>query len=135
MALPCDLGSVLLDGRQYWFVAHLVARGSWWRGRVFAAMNAQFLGTWDVAPRGHPNDGRLDVFDVSATMTVRDRLAARRRLPTGTHVPHPAVDVTSSAAVQVAFDPPLSVWLDGTAMGPVRHASVRVEPDALTVIV
>src|SRR5690242_20804479 len=57
VALPCDIGSVLLDGRQHWFVAHLVARRSWWRGRIFAAMNAQFLGRLDVAPRGQPHDG------------------------------------------------------------------------------
>src|SRR6478609_7811972 len=34
-----DLGAVLVDGRLHWFVAHLVARKRWWRGRVFAAMN------------------------------------------------------------------------------------------------
>src|SRR5690606_16840800 len=29
----CDLGSVLVDGRIHWFVAHLIARRWWWRGR------------------------------------------------------------------------------------------------------
>jgi hypothetical protein len=135
VALPCDLGSVLLDGRQYWFVAHLVARRSWWRGRIFAAMNAQFVGRWDVAPRGHPNDGRLDVLDVSPAMGVGERLKARRRLVTGSHVPHPAIDVTRVAAVQETFAPALNVWIDGVAMGPVRNLSLRVEPDAVTVIV
>src|SRR5687767_3188704 len=51
--LPIDVASVLLDGRQFWFVAHLVARQGWWRGRLVALMNAEFLGTWDVAPRAH----------------------------------------------------------------------------------
>ncbi|OWY62933.1 hypothetical protein B7486_55775, partial [cyanobacterium TDX16] len=36
-----DLGSVSFDGEQHWFVAHLVARRSWWRGQVVVAMNAQ----------------------------------------------------------------------------------------------
>ena len=135
MALPCDIASVLLDGRQHWFVAHLVARRSWWHGRVYAAMNAQFVGRWDVAPRSHPNDGRLDVVDVAPAMRRRDRLAARRRLPTGTHVPHPAVRTERTAAAQVTFDPPLRVWLDGVDVGEVRNVSLRVEPDALTVIV
>ena len=89
--LPVDLGSVLLDGRQHWFVAHLVARRSWWRGRIVAAMNAEFLGDWDVAPRAHPDDGVLDLFDVAASMSLTDRLAARRRLPAGGHLPHPAI--------------------------------------------
>ncbi|HKA03240.1 MAG TPA: hypothetical protein VKD67_02895 [Acidimicrobiales bacterium] len=135
MALPCDIGSVLLDGRQHWFVAHLVARRSWWRGRVFVAMNAQYLGAWDVAPRSHPNDGRLDVLDVAAAMGVGERLKARRRLPTGTHLPHPAIDATRTAAVQATFQPPLRVWLDGTPVGDVRNLSLRVEPDALTIII
>jgi hypothetical protein len=135
VALPCDVGSVLLDGRQFWFVAHLVARRSWWRGRVLAVMNAQFVGRYDVAPRAHPNDGVLDVVEVGPSFGVRDRLAARRRLPTGTHVPHPGVVVRRVAAFQDEFDPPLRVWLDGVAVGAVRRISVRVEPDALIAIV
>lgn len=131
--LPADLGSVLLDGRQHWFVAHLVARRSWWRGRVVAAMNAQFLGPWDVAPRAHPNDGRLDLLDV--TMGTADRWKAWRRLPRGAHVPHPGIAERRLAAWQERFDPPLRVWLDGEPMGEVRHLSLRVEPDALTVVV
>lgn len=131
--LPADLGSVLLDGRQHWFVAHLVARRSWWRGRVVAAMNAQFLGRWDVAPRAHPNDGRLDLLDV--TMGPTDRWKAWRRLPRGAHVPHPGIAEHRVTAWQATFDPPLRVWLDGEPMGAVRHLSLRVEPDALTVVV
>ncbi|HJL83024.1 MAG TPA: hypothetical protein QGF43_03830, partial [Acidimicrobiales bacterium] len=35
-----DIGSVLLDGRIHWFVAHLVARRSWLIGRCWIAANA-----------------------------------------------------------------------------------------------
>ena len=135
MALPCDLGSVLLDGRQYWFVAHLVARRSWWRGRIVAAMNAQFLGRFDVAPRGHPNDGAVEMLDVAPLFGLVDRLRARRRLPTGTHVPHPDITVRRVRAQQETFDPPLHVGLDGVAVGEVHSLSVRVEPDALMIVV
>jgi len=131
LVAPVDLGSVLLDGRQHWFVAHLVARRSWWSGRVVAAMNAEFLGPWDVAPRSHPNDGRLDVLDVRASMSWRDRLAARSRLPTGAHLPHPDVETRRAPAVQVEFDRPTPVWLDGERVGEARRLSVRLEPDAL----
>jgi hypothetical protein len=134
VALPCDLGSVLLDGRQHWFVAHLVARRSWWRGRVYAAMNAQFLGRYDVAPRGHPNDGAVELVDVPPSFGVLDRVKARRRLPSGTHVPHPDITVRRVRAEQETFAPPLSVWLDGVPLGPVHHLSLRVEPDALTLL-
>jgi hypothetical protein len=135
VALPCDLGSVLLDGRQHWFASHLVARRSWWRGRVLVAMNAQFLGRFDVAPRGHPNDGRFEVLDVAPSFGLVDRVKAWRRLPTGTHVPHPQISVRRVQAEQDTLDPPLPVWLDGVAVGTVRQLSLRVEPDALTVII
>jgi hypothetical protein len=135
VALPCDLGSVLLDGRQHWFVAHLVARRSWWRGRIFAAMNAQFVGRYDVAPRGHPNDGAVELVDVDPSFGVLDRIKARRRLPTGTHVPHPDLTVRRVRSEQETFVPPLSVWLDGVALGAVHQLSLRIEPDALIVVV
>jgi diacylglycerol kinase family enzyme len=132
MRLPVDLGAALIDGRLHWFVAHLVARKRWWRGRVFAAMNAEYLGQWDVAPRSHPNDGLLDTFDV--TMSVGERLKARSRLATGTHVPHPGIKQRRVAAVQVDVGG-LDVWLDGELVGPAQSLSIRVEPDALTCVV
>jgi hypothetical protein len=133
--LPVDLGSVLLDGRQFWFVAHLVARRSWWRGRLVAAMNAEYLGAWDVAPRAHPGDGRLDVVDVDPRFGLGDRIKARRRLGHGGHVPHPRIAEHRVAAWHDTFRPPLDVWLDGVPMGRVTNLSLRVEPDALTVVV
>ncbi|MDQ2650166.1 MAG: hypothetical protein M3Z03_11515 [Actinomycetota bacterium] len=131
--MPVDLGSVLVDGRLHWFVAHLVARRRWWAGRVVAAMNAQYLGLWDVAPRGHPNDGRLEVLDGS--LPLGQRLEARKRLRTGTHVPHPAIEQHRVAAHQVAFDAPTPIYLDGERIGEARNLSIRVEPDALRCVV
>lgn len=133
MRLPIDLASVLVDGRQFWFLAHLVARRSWWRGRVVAIMNAQWIGRWDVAPRSHPDDGLLDVFDGDPALDVR--LEARRRLPTGTHVPHPAISERRVPAVQVSLDRPTPIWLDGEKVATGRNLVVRVEPDALTCVV
>ena len=133
MTLPVDLGSVLLDGRQHWFVAHLVVRRSWWRGRVVAVMNAQWIGRWDVAPKGHPNDGRLDVLD--GDLGFDDRLKLRSRLATGTHVPHPGIAVSRVAALQLELDAPAPVWLDGERVGSARTLSIRTEPDALTCVV
>ena len=133
VVLPVDLGAVLVDGRLHWFVAHLVARRGWWRGRVVAVMNAQHLGAWDVAPRGHPNDGRLDVLD--GDLPLGQRLEARRRLRTGTHVPHPGIDERHVTALQLELAPGTKVWLDGELLGPARNLSVRVEPDALRCVV
>jgi YegS C-terminal NAD kinase beta sandwich-like domain len=135
MRLPVDLGAVLLDGRLHWFVSHLVARRSWWRGPLLAAMNAEFLGDWDVAPRAHPNDGLLDMVVVAAGMSLADRIRARRRLPAGDHVPHPAIDQSRRPAFQTEFDRPTRVWLDGERVGVATNLSVRIEPDALICVV
>jgi hypothetical protein len=131
--LPVDLGVAVLDGVEHCFVAHLVARRSWWRGRVVVAMNAQWIGDWDVAPRGHPNDGRLDVLDGSPS--IDDRLKARSRLATGTHLPHPSIAERRVASIELAFDAPTPVWLDGERVAVVRRATVAVEPDALRCVV
>ena len=128
-----DVGSALVDGRLHWFVAHLVARRSWWRGPVLAAMNAEWVGRWDVAPRAHPGDGLLDV--VEGDPSFGERIKAWRRLPTGAHLPHPDIRERRVAATQADFDPPRSVVLDGDDVGRASTLSVRVEPDALTVVV
>lgn len=127
-----DLGAVLADGRLLWFLDHLVARRSWLRGRVLVAANAAFLGPWNIAPRAHPGDGKLDILE-TATMSAGDRWRARRRLPAGTHVPHPDIAVRRSAAAQYDFDTPTPLWLDGRRTGEVSSLSIRLEPDAVHV--
>ena len=131
--LTCDLGSVLLDGRIHWFTAHLVARHSWLTGRVLVVMNAAFLGRWNLSPRAHPGDGLLDISD--ANLALRQRLAAWRRLPAGTHLPHPAIATARRAAFSTSFDRPVPVLLDGAPVGRASTITVRVESDALTVVV
>jgi hypothetical protein len=133
VVVPIDVGAVLVDGRLHWFVAHLVARHGWWRGRIVAAMNAEFIGEWDVAPRAHPNDGLLDVLDV--TMPASERFKARARLRSGTHVPHPGINVERVRAAQIQLSRPTPVQLDGVLVGEARSLSVRIEPDALRCVV
>lgn len=132
MTFPCDLGAVLADGQLHWFVSHLVVRTPLW-GRAFLAMNAQWLGRWNTGPRAHPNDGLVDTYDVR--LPPGERLKVRARLHHGTHLPHPGIRERRSAAVQVDLERPLAVTLDGVAIGRARNLSVRVEPDALTIVV
>ncbi len=118
-----------------WSTAHVIVRRGWWRGPIVAAMNAEFVGTWDVTPRGHPNDGRVDLLEVSAAMSVRDRLRARGRLVAGTHLPHPAISVRQTSTAERTFERPMRVWVDGVAMGSTGSLRLTVEPDALVVCV
>ena len=131
--VPVDLGLARLDGRETVFVAHLVARRSWWAGRAFLAMNAQYLGRWDVAPRSHPNDGRLDTLDLN--LSLGDRWKARSRVRSGTHVPHPGITERRVRTLTVRFDKAVPVAADGVGVGTARELTVRVEPDALRVVV
>lgn len=134
---PIDVVRVVADGQELVAVAHVVARASgpfgWWRGPIVAAMNADQLGRWDVAPRAHPDDGRLDVVEVAAAMGLRARWHAWRRLPTGTHVPHPAIRVSRVAARGWQFERPQTLWVDGIDRGTVRSLDVTVEPDGAIV--
>src|SRR5262245_58975801 len=128
-----DVGSVLIDGRLHWFVAHLVARRPAWRGEFFVAMNAEWCGRLCLGPRAHPGDGLLDI--TRGALPLRERLQARRRAPAGLHLPHPGLRTERTAATQADFDRPVGVWLDGEKVGDGRRLSVRVEPGALTVVV
>jgi hypothetical protein len=127
-----DVGAVLVDGRLHWFVAHLVARSRWW-GSTLAVMNAQWRGPWNLGPRAHPNDGVLDVFE--ATLGWADRFKVRARLGAGTHLPHPGIRQRRVAAVQFDFLRPTPVELDGERVARARTLSIRLEPDALKVVV
>jgi hypothetical protein len=129
---PIDVVRVGADGAVTWAVAHVVARRGWWRGEVVLAMNAQFLGRHDVAPRSHPNDGKVDLVQVAAAMGLRTRLQARRRARTGTHLPHPLIDVRQAQEVTVRFQRPLDVWVDGVKWRRAAELTLTVEPDAVT---
>jgi diacylglycerol kinase family enzyme len=135
-----DLLEVRLDDAEEPIVAcaHVVARspwpsGHWLRGRILVVMNAEFIGDWDIAPRGHPNDGRVEVVDVDPSMSARERLAARRRLPTGTHVPHPRIATRSVRTGSWQFARPLDVVVDGRRVDRASTLSIDVLADAATV--
>jgi hypothetical protein len=137
MTAPVDLLRVEAEGRTTWAVAHVVARRSWWAGDVWFAMNAQFLTArdraYDIAPRSHPNDGKVDVVHVLPAMSLRSRRQARERARTGTHLPHPQLTTAQSASATATFERPLVVWVDGVRWGTASSLTVTCEPDALTV--
>lgn len=132
MSFPVDLGQVLVDGRLHLFVAHLVARSRWWT-RAAVAMNAQWVGEWNLGPRAHPDDGLLDTYD--CRLQLSDLAKVRRRLPAGAHLPHPRIAERRVPTWTVELGRALPVWLDGEVADEGRTLAVRVEPDALTVVI
>lgn len=129
--VPLDAMRVTLDdGPPTWGVAHVIARRGWLRDQVTMVMNAQFYGSYDIAPRSHPNDGRLDLLRVEAAMGWRERLQAKHRAHNGSHVPHRHLSLRSVTDVDLHFARPMVVWVDGTRCGAARHLRISVEPDA-----
>ncbi len=131
--LPMDSVQVEADGVRYLSVAHILVRRSWWTGGIVVVANVDHLGEWNIAPRAHPNDGRLDIVEVAPTMSIRDRLKARRRLPQGTHVPHPAIRIRSATEGTWHFERSQRLWIDGAFIGPVRMLTVTVAPDTFAI--
>jgi diacylglycerol kinase family enzyme len=95
-------------------------------------MNAEWLGDLDLGVRAHPGDGLLDITD--GRLTLRDRLTARHRARTGTHLPHPTLRTSRAASFHTTFEPPLTIRLDGVRHGKVHNLSIRLETDAALVI-
>ena len=133
--LPVDVVRLEAAGGETWCCSQVIARRRWWRGEVVAAMNAQHLGAWDVAPRAHPGDGRVDIVRVDPAMSWRDRLRARGRLVHGTHLPHPCIEVRQHTEVELGFAHPLSLIVDGEHWVTAQSVRVIVVPEALTVVV
>ena len=144
--LPVDVIDVqceLFDGTKLskCAAAHVVLRrpsirGGWLRGPVTVIANAQFLGHWDVAPRGHPNDGRVEITQVDPSMSLRQRLSARSRLKSGNHLPHPSISVRSVKEFECEVKGGLAkdharqnVWIDGQRIGRVKSLSLEVRSD------
>jgi YegS C-terminal NAD kinase beta sandwich-like domain len=117
---PCTVevdGDVAFDGRA---TTVLVANGEYLRGD-------------DVVPRGHPGDGRLEVHVHS--LAPGDRSRMRRRLRTGTHLPHPAIHTLQARGVQVLWGRPEPLEVDGQRRAPTTRLEATVEPGALTLVV
>lgn len=127
-----DLGELTVDGRRHLFVAHLVVTTMTWR-RATVIMNAQWIGAWNVGHRAHPNDGLLDVYQ--ADLRLSDLVKVRRRLPSGSFLPHPRIAYRRARETDLDLGAARAIRLDGQLVGGGRRLSVRLVPDALRVVV
>lgn len=140
LRVPIDLldVSVRNSGRitEYRALSHCIIRRRWtgggyFRGGITAVCNAQFVKGRNLAPKGHPNDGRFEVVEVSARTSVRQRFLILSRLSTGTHVPHPDIRIRQMSAYSDA-ESSGAVLIDGVSIPGVID-TIRVIPDAIVI--
>ena len=96
--------------------------------------NGQFVEGADLVPRGHPGDGRLEI-QVYA-LAPRERAPMRRRLPTGSHLPHPRIIATSGRVIEVdGLRRPWPVTVDRRRTTVEARLSLSVLPHAIRLLI
>lgn len=99
--LPVDVlrvkmssGSPDDDDTHVMYALSSIEIGTWLsRRRFICVSNCGFIGSYNIAPRAHPNDGEMDVVSIDPAMDWRQRFQARTRARLGQHVPHPQISM------------------------------------------
>ena len=132
--VPIDALEVELDdGSVHQCLAHAVLGNLRWRRGAVAIMNAAFIGSRNIAPRAHPGDGKVDV--VRLDLDLGDRIKAWKRMVTGTHVPHPKIEIRQRHDGYIELDRRSRVFIDGRPVGTTATVRYRVIPAAIIVAV
>jgi YegS C-terminal NAD kinase beta sandwich-like domain len=103
------------------------------RACTVAVLNGQYLRGADLSPRGHPGDGWAEVQVYGLPPAQRSGL--RRRLLTGSHLPHPDITTRRGRSVAVRLSRPARLELDGRPAGRVSSLDVEVVPGAYRLLV
>lgn len=109
----------------------VLRQAPWFDDETLVVANAAFVGDWNIAPRGHPNDGRMEV--TRGRLGPRDRRQLSRRLLAGTHLPHPDL-ATSRPKMLSSGRGPWRLFVDGVDTGTVDDFEVELFPDAFTAV-
>ena len=97
----------------------IVTNSGFWRGRR-------------AVPAAHPNDGILDVLELSRDMAVAQRWLAWRRSARLDHLPHPGLTVHRGRDWTWSGGP-CTVWIDGRRGGRAHRLTCSVIPDAMRI--
>lgn len=130
-SMPIDIGVCSFGGRDVHFAAHCALYPRRWGLPSLVVMNAEYFGNWDLTPKGHPNDGRFEAVELS--LPRKDRRQFRRRVVTGSHLPHPGISIRRVKKLESNAKGRLV--LDGIDYGRVEGFEVRVIPDAMLVAI
>ena len=130
--LDIDLGCALLDGKIFWFCAHMFI-GSKLKGEKIFISNVAHYGKTNPAPKAHPGDGKFDVLEVK--LSPFQTFKAVKRVSAGTHIPHPGIKYKQVSSEQFSFGKKLSIEIDGKNIGKFSTVSIRIENEALRVVI
>ena len=133
-AMVCDIKSN--DGESTWIVAaSSIIVGNYWKGRHLIVSNAGWIGDSNVAPRAHPNDGKVEMLTMHSHMTLRQRFLARRKMNTGVHLPHPDLSSAQISTVVIESKGRELLVIDGDKISNWTSISLTVQPDYWRVLV
>lgn len=132
--MPCDAMAVSIDSAGPILAVGALVIGTTRWGRFVIVANAAWLGAWNINPRSHPNDGRVEVID-SRSLSIADGFKAKRRFTTGTHLPHPDIVTRSVTSWTIRFSRPAHYQLDGAIRGRARDFAVEVLADRISVVI
>ena len=130
--LDIDLGCALLDGKIFWFCAHMFI-GSKLKGEKIFISNVAHYGKMNPAPKAHPGDGKFDMLEVK--LSPFQTFKAVKRVSAGTHIPHPGIKYRQVSSEQFSFEKKLSIEIDGKNIGKFSTVSIRIENEALRVVI
>ena len=130
--LDIDLGCALLDGKIFWFCAHMFI-GSKLKGDKIFISNVALYGKTNPAPKAHPGDGKFDMLEVE--LSLFQTFKAVKRVSAGTHIPHPGIKYRQVSSEQFSFGKKLSIEIDGKNIGKFSTVSIRIENEALRVVI
>tara|TARA_X000001036_G_scaffold154077_1_gene146198 strand:+ start:2824 stop:3432 length:609 start_codon:yes stop_codon:yes gene_type:complete len=130
--LDIDLGCALLDGKIFWFCAHMFI-GSKLKGEKIFISNVAHYGKTNPAPKAHPGDGKFDMLEVK--LSPFQTFKAVKRVSAGTHIPHPGIKYKQVSSEQFSFEKKLSIEIDGKNIGKFSTVSIRIENEALRVVI
>jgi hypothetical protein len=130
--LDIDLGCALLDGKIFWFCAHMFI-GSKLKGEKIFISNVAHYGKMNPAPKAHPGDGKFDMLEVE--LSLFQTFKAVKRVSAGTHIPHPGIKYRQVSSEQFSFGKKLSIEIDGKNIGKYSTVSIRIENEALRVVI
>lgn len=139
LRLRADVDAILVElhgprGRSVVPVFGSMAIGTGPFGARITALvtNSGFWRSRRIVPAAHPNDGVLDILEVSPGMGVAQRYMAWRRSERLDHLPHPDLMVRRGS-VWTWTGGPCTAWLDGRCWRRVTGLRCSVSPDAMRV--